>query len=235
MLSADFWNWFDELAAPKLVHRTESFRKIFTYLDRINRPVGIVETGCVRQPDNWAGDGQSTILFDKYAEFHPGSAVFSIDRDPQAAALCSSLVSDRVRIHARESIAYLKSLTDEPPSELDFVDLLYLDSYDVDFDNPLPSAIHHLKELLAIAPMLSSETLIVVDDSPSCFFGVCDEDNSFELFRPPRIAGKGRLIAEYAAQIGAELLFAEYQCGWLRLGCASPKRRKSSSLRRKIV
>jgi len=235
MLSADFWNWFDELAAPKLVHRTESFRKIFTYLDRINRPVGIVETGCVRQPDNWAGDGQSTILFDKYAEFHPGSAVFSIDCDPQAAALCRSLVSDRVRIHAGESIAYLKSLTDDPHSELDFVDLLYLDSYDVDFDNPLPSAIHHLKELLAIAPMLSSETLIVVDDSPSCFFGVCDEDNSFELFRPPRIAGKGRLIAEYAAQIGAELLFAEYQCGWLRLGCASPKRRKSSSLRRKIV
>jgi hypothetical protein len=235
MLSADFWNWFDELAAPKLVHRTESFRKIFTYLDRINRPVGIVETGCVRQPDNWAGDGQSTILFDKYAEFHPGSAVFSIDRDPQAAALCSSLVSDRVRIHARESIAYLKSLTDDPPSELDFVDLLYLDSYDVDFDNPLPSAIHHLKELLAIAPLLSSETLVVVDDSPSCFFGVRDENNSFELFRPPRIAGKGRLIAEYAAQIGAELLFAEYQCGWLRLGCAPPKRRKSSSLRRKSV
>src|SRR5215471_14015418 len=74
MLSPDFWSWFDDIAPPKLADRTQSFRKIFTYLDGFDRPIGVIETGCVRQQDNWAGDGQSTILFDKYAEFHPGSA-----------------------------------------------------------------------------------------------------------------------------------------------------------------
>ena len=218
MRSPDFWSWFDKIAGPQLSHRTEGFRKVFDYLDRFDRPVGIIETGCVRQQDNWAGDGQSTILFDRYADFHAGSAVFSVDRDPEAAALCRSLVGERVHIHVGDSLLYLKSLADHPPGGLEFLDLLYLDSFDVDFDNPLPSAIHHLKELLAIAPLVSFETLVVVDDSPCSFIGVPDGDNPMRSIRPPRIEGKGRLIAEYADQIAAENLFTEYQCGWLRLG-----------------
>jgi hypothetical protein len=79
-----------------------------------------------------------------------------------------------VRIHAGDSLAYLKSLADHPPAGLEFLDLLYLDSFDVDFDDPLPSAIHHLKELLAIAPLVSFETL-VVDDSPSSFIAFSTE------------------------------------------------------------
>jgi len=89
----------------------------------------------------------------------------------------------------------------------------------------MPSAVHHLKELVAIAPLLSSETLVVVDDSPSSFIGVPDQNNSVQPIRPPRIGGKGRLIAEYAAQIRANVLFTEYQCGWLGIGRASSKRR----------
>ena len=123
-----------------------------------------------------------------------------------------------MHIHTGDSLAYLKSLADHQPDGLEFLDLLYLDSFDVDFDNPLPSAIHHLKELLAIAPLVSFETLVVVDDSPSSFICVPDGENPAQPIRPPRIEGKGRLIAEYADQIGAEHLFAEYQCGWLRLG-----------------
>ena len=218
MHSPDFWSWFEGIAEPQLAHRSESFSKLFDHLDRLNRPIGIVETGCVRQQGNWAGDGQSTILFDKYAEFHPGSVVFSVDHDPEAATLCRSLVSERVHIHVGDSLAYLKFLADHPPGRLKFLDLLYLDSFDVDFDNPLPSAIHHLKELLAIAPLVSFETLVVVDDSPSSFIGVADGDKLIQPIRPPRIEGKGRLIAEYANQIGAEPLFVQYQCGWLRLG-----------------
>jgi hypothetical protein len=221
MHSPDFWTWFDSLAEPRLAHRTEGFRKIFAYLDRFDRPVGIIETGCLRQQDNWAGDGQSTILFDRYAESHPGSAVFSVDRDPEAVALCRSLVGERVHIHVGDSLAYLKSLADHPPAGLEFLDLLYLDSFDVDFDDPVPSAIHHLKELLAVAPLVWSETLVVVDDSPWSYLGVPHAGNGVQAIRPPRISGKGQLIAEYADATGAERLFAEYQCGWVRLGHSS--------------
>src|SRR5262249_32383547 len=126
----------------------------------------------MRSPDFWrwfdeaagpqlthrtAGFRKIFTYLDRYACFHPGSAVFSVDRDPEAAALCRSLIGDRVHVHTGDSLAYLKSLADRPPPALEFLDLLYLDSFDVDLDHPLPSAIHHLKELLAIAPLVSSE------------------------------------------------------------------------------
>jgi hypothetical protein len=49
MRSPNFWSWFDGIAGPQLAHRTEGFRKVFDHLDRFDRPVGIVETGCVRR------------------------------------------------------------------------------------------------------------------------------------------------------------------------------------------
>jgi hypothetical protein len=92
--------------------------------------------------------------------------------------------------------------------------------------------------------LVSLETLVVVDDSPSCFIDVPGGDKLVQPIRPPRIEGKGRLIAEYADQIGAENLFAEYQCGWLRLGRPArstprprpprnPKARAGSTARRR--
>ncbi len=84
---------------------------------------------------------------------------------------------------------------------------------------PLPSAIHHLKELLAISPLLSPRTLVVTDDSPSMVFGYAD-DSKFRVFNvPPCITGKGLLIAEYADAIGVKPYFTGYQCGWIGLGC----------------
>ncbi len=47
-----FWNWFDTEARPKLVTRADTFAKMFEYLDRFDRPVSIVETGCVRNVGN---------------------------------------------------------------------------------------------------------------------------------------------------------------------------------------
>ncbi len=220
MRSPDFWDYFDRLARPNLGLRANAFSCAFTYLDRLDRPVGIVETGCVREKDAWEGDGQSTVLFDKYAQTHPGSVVLSVDSDPAATALCRSLVTSRTRIHTGDSIAFLQSLTEHPPPELVHIDLLYLDSLDIDmnFEDPLPSATHHLKELLTVMPLVRPETLVVVDDSPLEMIGVIAEDGSTNLIRSPRIGGKGKLIAEYASAIGVEPFFREYQCGWLGLG-----------------
>ena len=161
MHSVEFWTFFDQIARPKLGMRADTFAAMFSYLDRFNRPVGIVETVCTRKKDNWQGDGQSTLLFDKYAEHHPGSFVHTVDIDKDATATCSAMVSSRVSVHTGDSVVFLKSLDVSP------IDLLYLDLFDLDMKYPLPSAIHHLKELVAIAPMISPETLVVVDDSPN--------------------------------------------------------------------
>jgi hypothetical protein len=217
MRSATFWHFFDAEAAPKLMHRADTFRRTFDYLDRLNRPIGIVETGCVRMKDNWSGDGQSTVLFDHYAKNHEGSLVLSVDIDATATALCKSMVSDRVKVHTGDSVKFLDGLVRALPSETPTIDLLYLDSFDVDLYAPLPSAIHHLKELLAISPLLSPQTLVVVDDSPSMGFGYVDKSQFVTLPYNPRIGGKGLLIADYANAIGVDPYFTGYQCGWIGL------------------
>jgi FkbM family methyltransferase len=216
MKSAEFWQFYDALR-PQLAHRAGTLARIFEYLDRFDRPLGIVETGCARQRDNWRGDGGSTLLFDKYAEFHPGTIIYTVDLDAAATQLCQSMVSSRVKVHTGDSVAFLKALSDNPPADLPSVDMLYLDSYDVDFDHVVPSAVHHLKELVAIAPLLSPETLVVVDDAPASFVGFMGAEGQLSLVAPPKVGGKGKYVAEYAQQVGAEKVFEAYQCGWIRM------------------
>lgn len=217
MRSEEFWTYFNPLKA-ELGPRGPTFQIMFEHLDKLNRPVGIVETGCVRVPQtdkDWAGDGGSTLLFDSYAKHHPGSVVYTVDLNPQTTALCRSMTSERVKIHTGDSVPYLKFLADNPPADLPFIDLLYLDSYDVDFNNPIPSAVHHLKELVAINRYIHADTLIVVDDTPTDFTGF-DYQGKFTLVGAPRVGGKGKFVAEYAKQIGATTVFTNYQCGWTK-------------------
>jgi hypothetical protein len=215
MRSDEFWTYFSNSIKPQLAGRAETFQKIFEYMDQFDRPVGIVETGCVRVQGNWGGDGGSTLLFDAYAKAHPGSVVYSVDLSVDAVTVCRSMVSPCVKVHNGDSVAFLKNLADQPPADLPTLDLLYLDSYDVDLENPGPSAIHHLKELAAISPSLNPKTLVVLDDSPMTVIGVTDNVH-FGVIGKPKIGGKGKYVAEYAEQIGAEPLFTAYQCGWTK-------------------
>jgi len=71
---------------------------------------------------------------------------------------------------------------------------------------PQPNAIHHLKELLAIAPLLSASTLVMVDDSPSTVVGMVNA-TQFRALSRAKIGGKGVFIAEYADAIGVKPYF----------------------------
>lgn len=216
MRSTDFWQFYEGIR-PQLAARAQTFARTFEYLDRFDRPVRIVETGCTREAGNWTGDGGSTLLFDKYAEFHPGTIVFTVDIDPSATALCRALVSPCVKVHTGDSVGFLKHLADNPTAELPSIDLLYLDSFDVNFNDVFPSAFHHMKELVAVSPLIGSETLVVVDDSPSSFTGYIGDGGQVHLVAPLKIGGKGKFVAEYAQHIGAEKMFESYQCGWIKM------------------
>jgi hypothetical protein len=186
-----FWAWFDKVAAPKLGHREISFRKVFQHLDGIEGPVTIVETGCVRRADNWGGDGQSTILFDRYASTRPGSAVHTVDLDAGATATCAALVSSTVTVHTGDSVVVLRALARNLRAKNATIDLLYLDSFDLDAGNPVPSAVHHLKELLSIAHAGNGATLVVVDDSPSNARVIPIAEGQYTAISAPTIGGKG--------------------------------------------
>ena len=57
---------------------------------------------------------------------------------------------------------------------------------------------------------------------------VPSENGSVKPISEPRIGGKARMIAEYAATTGAVPLFNEYQCGWIGFGPANETKRNSS-------
>ena len=193
----DFWHYFATVA-PRLGRREPTFQMLFEYLDKLEGPLLIVETGSVREPDNWEGDGQSTLLFDRYAQGRPGTHFATCDISPVTAAKCCALVSRHTEVKCGDSIPFLYGLNARDWTG--YSRCFYLDAYDVDWRNPQPSAAHHLKELTALAPLLQPDSLVVVDDSP------IDRQ------------GKGYLVKEYADAIGATTLFHDYQLGitgWL--------------------
>ncbi len=72
------------------------------------------------------------------------------------------------------------------------VDMVYLDSFDVDFNDTHPSALHHLKELASIMKNLVPQALVMVDDNVDG-------------------TGKGQYVARFMKDIGAKCLHDGYQ------------------------
>lgn len=153
LAAPEFHNQFHrELLATD---RWNAFAYIYDQLARLHRPVGIVETGCVRFADNWYGDGQSTVVWSWIAEVL-GGLVTSYDISADSCEVARQL-APKANIVQMDSIAGLK-LYPAP----DMIDLLYLDSMDYDGE---PSARHHLAELGVVWDKLRPGAIIAVDDN----------------------------------------------------------------------
>ena len=218
--NTDFYKWFNKLS-PNLGIRELSFKKVFKYLDSMPDPIIIVETGCLREPNNFL-DGQSTLLFDKYTLSRgKNSKVYTVDINLKSTKICKEAVSENVEITTEDSVRYLNNISNIFLKNKTKVSMFYLDSFDVDWRYPYPSAAHHLKELTAINRLLDENTLIVVDDSPATG-NITQNKNETEKkwsvlgspSPPPTIGGKGFLVHEYASHVGAKLLFSHYQSAW---------------------
>lgn len=177
--------------------REPSFRLMIEHLSLCHFPL-IVETGCAREENNFAGDGQSTIIFDRYVNAN-GGELQSVDISPENVAVAQRQVGPRTRIHCADSIDFLWRLNQELTANNLFIDLLYLDSFDVDFSHPDPSAQHHLKELTAIISRLKPGSLVVVDDN-------IEVDGHH--------VGKGYLVEEFMQAIGKPIIYRGYQYIW---------------------
>ena len=200
---------YDAKFAGKLELRSETFRRVFEILEAMDKTrYTIVETGCARKEDNWVGDGQSTILFDRFVNHHDGF-VLTVDIDGDACTRLRSRVSEKVTVTCSDSVAYLRSLTHSAD-----IDLLYLDAYDFDIRDPHPSSMHHLFELCAAMPLLASGTLVVVDDTARGI-AVVQSKGADRVIGDLGVVGKGKYIAEFFSRIGCAPVIEGYQHGWI--------------------
>lgn len=177
---------FDELYASKLGKRKGTFRKMFEMMEALERPLNIIETGCVRILGNWEGDGQSSVMLDRFLHHHNSCHLDIYDISQDHVNKCKTVVSHpNTTVHCQDSV---KGLWEYSAN----VDVLYLDSFDVDFNNTFPSAFHHIKEMCSIIRHLSPGAIVMVDDNMNN-------------------KGKGQYIHEFMNNIGATVVMDEYQ------------------------
>lgn len=186
--------FFEEHFVPRLRHRADGFRIIFHHLSRFSDPL-IIETGCLRAPDNWEGDGQSTFQFDCYVRSN-GGAVISIDIGQNSIESARRACSSKTSLILNDSVAALHMLSGLGGRK---ASLVYLDSFDLDVNNPLPSATHHILELVAVRPLLVPGTIVCVDDY------------ALDGCEP---GGKGQMIDMFMNSIYAEVVYTGYQKIW---------------------
>lgn len=154
-------NWAKQNVSDNLYQRKEGFRLIFKNLIEKNKKFyKIVETGCAR--DDSVYRDQSTQIFEDFVNFYDGT-VESVDINQSNCEIAKKLTGQKVVVHCQDSVAFLQSRS------WNDIDLFYLDSYDVKWRRPQPSAEHHLKEFQAIEKYLSPGTIVAIDDNT--FYG----------------------------------------------------------------
>lgn len=149
----------------------------------------IVETGTAR--DGLGGcipAGCSTMIFAEWAKDHRAE-FYSVDINPTSIFIAAQDLRDLkpfVYLVCSDSVAFLTNFSHP-------IDFLYLDSYDFDANNPSPSQEHHLKEIIAAYPWLTSNSIVMIDD--------CDLPHG----------GKGKLVIDYLLKRGWKIIASGYQ------------------------
>jgi predicted O-methyltransferase YrrM len=177
--------------------REESFRIMLNHVRTCKNPL-IVETGVSREENNWFGDGQSSLIWDAIAEETTGT-VHSVDINPNSCRFARQNCGVRTMIWCSDSVKWLSEKEVEYGKLSRSIDLLYLDSVDIDLNNWHPSSIQHIYELLAIKGALRPGTLIAVDDN---------------LIIDGKHIGKGTYVSEFMNKIGKEQIYGGYCWIW---------------------
>lgn len=167
----------------------------------------VVETGCSTHQGT-----KSTSLWDMFVNKYGGN-VYSVDLDSRAVINANKMTSEKTLVTCSDSVEYLKRFSLP-------IDLLYLDSYDVDFNNPLPSAEHHLKEFNAVKHLLHKGSIVLIDDTPvskDWYDNACSipENDSRKLNFNPNMSGKGSLVHTELEKMNATKILHQYQSLWI--------------------
>lgn len=154
--NTDTYEMFSGIGKPMHLNYL-TFRELFKNMNE-QKDLIILETGIA------SAGTQSTYLFNEYIRKY-GGRFWSVDLnkylvDSHSGNMCpgTTLVHD-------DSVSFFNSWINSNPTLNPNV--IYLDSYDLDFYNPHPSAMHGLKEYLAILPSVKKNTLLLIDDTPS--------------------------------------------------------------------
>ena len=151
-----------ELAGPD---RVAFSSYVFEKLLALGRPVTILETGTMWKAKEENEMGAFTYIMADFIKTFTKGRLITVDISLEAIQTCMRTTKEFENIITyvcSDSVKYLQNLSNLDVSK---IDLFYLDSYDLDLTNPIPSQTHHLKELEAVLGRVSPTAIISVDDN----------------------------------------------------------------------
>jgi hypothetical protein len=134
-----------------------------------------------------------------------------VDIDEEPAKKLGNL-GPRVQLIVEDSVTFIKKFSLQEGEE---INLLYLDSYDIDWADPFPAAQHGFQEFQESKRLLSDGSVVVVDDTPADIHWIYDQyhpiaHNFKEKFGA--LPGKGALIVKEVRENPEryEILYHDY-------------------------
>ncbi len=207
-MNKSFSKYFKETYYKKLLtpngnnpvrNRADGFYEVFKKLEELNRmEYRILETGCVRKDHGelcFGDDGCATVILDDFVKQKRGRFT-SVDIKRENVDYARTVVSEQTLVILEDSVKYLSTI----PAMYKF-DLIYLDSFDIEKNNPHPSQLHHMKEIAAVMKNTKKDTIIMIDDHDAFFTG--------------GQIGKGNYVKDFLLNIGAEILHEGYQIAFI--------------------
>ena len=172
----------------------EMFTKLLNSLDKTK--LNILETGSSAHGTN------SSMLFINYVKKFGGSFK-TVDINPSIKLKFNHLINDNIEFYTDDSVQFIMNMV---PNTIKKLDVIYLDSFDLDIKNPQPSEQHGLDEFLLLNKFINTGTLIAIDDTPKDFNLFGAGNNKLD-----HIPGKGALVLDYIKKHGGyETLYHHY-------------------------
>ena len=193
--------------------RKQHFQLIIEKLVALNKPLTIVETGTLWAPLD-KPMGAFTYIFGDLIKNYTGGKLITIDinsKHIENAKQSTKEFKDVIEYITSDSVEYLESMSDK---EVEKVDFFYFDSYDFNVPDPIPSQLHHFRELMAVYKRVSRDAILSVDDNlpPGCWVTWNTFDGRGDIVSnkkywgtpPNRWFGKGTLIDCFLTSEGWE-------------------------------
>ena len=188
------------------VSRGRFYRYVIPKLVAKNKPIFVIETGCMHSSleDH---SGAFTCIMGDLIKNWTGGKLYTVDNDINHVEKCKKVTqpfSDVIEYVCSDSLLFLKDI-----ARAHQWDLIYLDSMDLDLLNPLPSASHHLRELKLIYDYCEEDTIIGVDDN-------YEPGTSIQWF--PRSGGEEEMVRTEENVIGKGAYIDPFliEKGWYR-------------------
>lgn len=201
-VSALIEHHFNTSSIPNHLNRP-SLQRALSLLD--GKPARILETG------SSAWGANSSRLFDRYVRSFGGEFV-TIDIRAAASRALKPDVSPKTELIVGDSIRVLQSLIDRGDKPYDFI---YLDSFDLDQDNPLRAMLHGMGEFLLLPQLTKVGTIVVIDDTPANWeeFIKAGAHPGQDFASPfgDLVPGKGSLVRRFLDRTAFEIVANDYQ------------------------